>query len=77
MGLTVHVNRHAPGAVAGFVGGYNKSRDVVDMRWDRYDERDLQGYRVTRMSDNQQICPAAGGVHSGISCMDANPPMRR
>ncbi len=73
--VTVHVNRHAPAAVAGLVGGYNKSRGVVDMRWERYDERDLQGYRVTRMSDDQQICPASGSVQSGISCMDPNPPL--
>ena len=47
--VTVHVNRHAPAAVSGLVGGYNATRDVVDMRWDRYDERDLQGYRVERL----------------------------
>jgi prepilin-type N-terminal cleavage/methylation domain-containing protein len=71
--VTVHINRHAPAAVTGFVGGYNKSRDVVDMRWERYDERDLQGYRVTRLLDNKQICPSSGSVQSGLSCMDPNP----
>ena len=28
----------------------------VDMRWDRYDERDLQGYSVVRLDDNRSIC---------------------
>jgi type II secretory pathway pseudopilin PulG len=72
--ITVHVNRHAPAAVTGFAAGYNETRDVVDMRWDRYDERDLRGYRVTRMEDDEQICPATGGVLSGLSCTDADPP---
>jgi hypothetical protein len=42
------------------------------MRWDRYDERDLKGYRVVR-SDGKQICPAAGAVQDGLSCTDTNP----
>ena len=69
--ITVHLNRHRPAAVTGLIGGYNDFRDVVDMRWDRYDERDLQGYRVTRMSDGAVICAAT----SGLSCTDANPPL--
>lgn len=71
---TVHVNRHKPAAVSGFVGGYNASRKVVDMRWDRYDERDLQGYRVVRVLDGKQICPAtAGALQQGLSCTDNDP----
>jgi prepilin-type N-terminal cleavage/methylation domain-containing protein len=72
--ITVDVNRHKPEAVAGVIGGYNQSRGVVDMRWDRYDERDLQGYRVMRVADGTQVCPAGGGVQAGVSCTDANPP---
>jgi Tfp pilus assembly protein PilV len=68
--VTVHVNRHAPETVAGFDGGYNKSQKSIDMRWDRYDERDLQGYRVVRLSDGQEICPLQGELH----CTDRNPP---
>jgi hypothetical protein len=71
--VTVHVNRHAPRAVTGLAGGYNKTQGVVDMRWDRYDERDLQGYRVVRLLDNKQVCPAGGGVQQGLSCTDRTP----
>jgi hypothetical protein len=68
--VTVHVNRHAPAAVTGLAGGYNAAHKVVDMRWNRYDERDLQGYRVVRLSDGTQVC----GVQDGLSCTDENPP---
>jgi type II secretory pathway pseudopilin PulG len=68
--ITLHINRHRPAAVSGLVAGYNDSRDVVDMRWNRYDERDLQGYRVTRLSDGKVICAAT----TGLSCTDTNPP---
>jgi type II secretory pathway pseudopilin PulG len=72
---TVYVNRHRPAAISGFVGGYNSSRNVVDMRWNRYDERDLQGYRVVRVTDNKQICPAPPAtVQQGLSCTDTDPP---
>jgi prepilin-type N-terminal cleavage/methylation domain-containing protein len=72
--ITVHVNRHKPNAVGGVIAGYNKTRKVVDMRWDRYDERDLQGYRVVRLSDGKQICPAtAGQLQDGLSCTDTSP----
>ena len=67
--VTVHVNRHTPAAVSNFVGGYNKTRDVVDMRWSRYDERDLQGYRVERL-DGTVIC----ALQEQLSCTDKNPP---
>jgi prepilin-type N-terminal cleavage/methylation domain-containing protein len=68
---TVHINRHRPAAVTGLAAGYNKTRGVVDMRWNRYDERDLQGYRVVRLLDNKEIC----GLQQGLSCTDANPPL--
>ena len=73
--VTVHVNRHEPAAVSGLLGGYNATRNVVDMRWSRYEERDLQGYRVIRLSDNKQICPATGDVQNTVSCTDTNPPL--
>jgi prepilin-type N-terminal cleavage/methylation domain-containing protein len=64
--ITVHVNRHEPGQVPGFIGGWNETNKVVDLRWSRYDERDLQGYVVTR--DGVQVCPAGGGSQQGLSC---------
>jgi prepilin-type N-terminal cleavage/methylation domain-containing protein len=73
--VTVHINRHKPNAVTGLAGGYNATNNVVDMRWDRYDERDLQGYRVVRLLDNKQICPVGTGVQPGVSCTDKNPPL--
>ena len=60
--------------MTGLAGGYNETRRAVDMRWQRYDERDLQGYRVTRESDGKQICPASGTVQDGLSCTDPDPP---
>ena len=70
---TIHINRHVPGTVSGFIGGYNASRNVVDMRWNPYDERDLQGYIVVREADGKQICPASGSVQQGLSCTDLHP----
>ncbi len=67
--ISVHVNRHAPAAVTGFDGGYNRSRDVVDLRWNRYDERDLKGYIVERVGGGV-VCP----LTDKLSCTDTNPP---
>ncbi len=73
--ITVHVNRHQSRPVTGLDGDWNtRHGGVVDMRWDRYDERDLQGYRVVRVSDNTQVCPAGSGVQKGLSCTDDDPP---
>jgi prepilin-type N-terminal cleavage/methylation domain-containing protein len=71
--VTVHVNRGIPGEVPGLVSGYNAALKAVEMRWKRYDERDLQGYYVIRTADNKQICPAAGGLQEGLSCADPDP----
>jgi prepilin-type N-terminal cleavage/methylation domain-containing protein len=70
--ITVNVNRHAPAQLTNVRGGFNDRFDVVDFRWDRYDERDLQGYRVVR-SDGQQICPASGTLQQQHYCTDPNP----
>jgi prepilin-type N-terminal cleavage/methylation domain-containing protein len=64
--ITIHVNRHAPGQVPGFIGGWNKTHQVVDLRWSRYDERDLQGYVVKR--NGVQVCPTAGDPQQALSC---------
>ncbi len=64
--VTVHINRNQPGQVPGFVGGWNKTHQVVDLRWSRYDERDLQGYVVKR--NGTQVCPAPGGDPLALSC---------
>jgi prepilin-type N-terminal cleavage/methylation domain-containing protein len=71
--VTVAINRGDPGEVTGLVGGYNASRKVVDMRWDRYDERDLQGYVVVRLADGKQICPATGSLQDETICTDPDP----
>ncbi len=65
--ITVNVNRHAPAKLSNVVGGYNDRFHAWDMRWDRYDERDLQGYRVVRTNDNAAICT----VQQGITCTDS------
>jgi prepilin-type N-terminal cleavage/methylation domain-containing protein len=64
--VTVHVNRNEPGQVPGFVGGWNKTHQVVDLRWSRYDERDLQGYVVKR--GGVQVCPSSGGAQQALGC---------
>ena len=69
---TVYVNRHQPGPVTGFAGSYNKTHDVVDLRWDRYDERDLVGYVVKR--DGSKVCPASGVTQETLTCVDTNVP---
>jgi prepilin-type N-terminal cleavage/methylation domain-containing protein len=73
--VTVHINRGTPKAVTGLVAGYNAPMKVVDMRWNRYDERDLQGYVVIREADGAQICPSpsAGALQQGVSCTDPEP----
>ena len=53
-----------------FVGGYNTTRDVVDMRWGRYDERDLQGYRVVAPGRHGHLRTAG----TAEACTDKNPP---
>ncbi|MDP9318862.1 MAG: fibronectin type III domain-containing protein, partial [Actinomycetota bacterium] len=70
--VTVSVNRHAPGQVPGLIGGWNKTKDVVDLRWSRYDERDLKGYVVKR--NGAQICPASGVAQEALTCTDTSPP---
>jgi type II secretory pathway pseudopilin PulG len=70
----VHVNRGHPGSPGGFAGGYNARFDVVDMHWQRYPERDVRGYRVTRVSDGAVVCPADGSAYTtATSCTDHDP----
>jgi prepilin-type N-terminal cleavage/methylation domain-containing protein len=71
--VTIHVNRGVPAKVGDLVAGYNASRNVVDMHWKRYDERDLQGYVVIRDADSKQICPKVGALQEGVSCTDFAP----
>lgn len=52
---TVYVNRHIPAAPVNFNGGWNQRLGVVDFKWNRNDERDIQGYRVLR-ADNTVVC---------------------
>jgi hypothetical protein len=74
--VTVHINRGVPGAVTGLVAGYNAPKGVVDLRWNRYDERDLQGYVVVAHDidgTETQICPTTGDLQQGVSCTDPGP----
>ena len=64
--ITVAVNRHAPAKLTNVAGGYNDRFKVWDLRWDRYDERDLQGYKVVRVNDNTTIC----ALQQGVTCTD-------
>jgi prepilin-type N-terminal cleavage/methylation domain-containing protein len=66
---TIHLNRHPPAAITGFAGGYNEREGAVDMRWDRYEERDLKGYVVYRNADGARICD----VQQERTCTDRNP----
>ena len=73
--VTAHINRGVPEPVTGLISGYNATLPVpaVEMRWNRYDERDLQGYVVIRTADDKQICPASGKLQQGLSCTDPAP----
>jgi type II secretory pathway pseudopilin PulG len=75
---TVQINRHPPASVRDFPGGffeggYNERRDVVDLSWSRYEERDLQGYVVRRVADNTTICNLRVDTDDSRSCTDASP----
>jgi prepilin-type N-terminal cleavage/methylation domain-containing protein len=70
--VTVHVNRHPPAAVAGFEGGFDAQRGVVDMHWNAYPERDVRGYRVYRGST--LVCPSDGSSYTTKRvCADPTP----
>jgi hypothetical protein len=69
---TVIVNRSAPLAPSGFVGGWDTrlgspSNEIVDFLWARNPEPDIAGYRVYRdvdkdpstTSDDQLVCPSS------------------
>ena len=57
-----HVNRHAPATADQLRRRLQRSRNVGDLRWDRYDERDLQGYRVVRAQRQPDRLRAAAGA---------------
>lgn len=61
------LNRRAPYAPTGFVGGHNtRAGDWVELEWKPNRERDILGYRVVwagpddtpATSDDEQVCPA-------------------
>ena len=61
------LNRRAPYAPTGFVGGHNtRAGDWVELEWQPNRERDILGYRVVwagpdhtlATSDDEQVCPA-------------------
>jgi type II secretory pathway pseudopilin PulG len=71
--VTAYVNRGEPFQVKNFTAGWNETQNVIDLRWDRYEERDLQGYKVYRLNDNKLVCPAPG-KELAATCTDADLP---
>ena len=68
----VRVNRHPPAAVTGLEGGYNARFAAVDLRWSRYPERDVLGYRVYR--GTALACPSDGSAYvKATTCTDTSP----
>ncbi len=70
--LTVRLNRHAPAAVTGLVGGWNATRDGVDLEWNQNEESDIVGYRVYRRTGAgawTKVCDTAPAV---TDCHDAS-----
>jgi type II secretory pathway pseudopilin PulG len=73
--VTIHINRHPPGPVQNLDGGYDTrfSSGVVDLKWSRYPENDVQGYRVYR-DGSTLVCPSDGSSFvTSTSCTDTNP----
>jgi prepilin-type N-terminal cleavage/methylation domain-containing protein len=69
--LTVRLNRHAPAAVTGLAGGWNATRDGVDLEWNQNEESDIVGYRVYRRAGAgawTKVCDTAPQV---TECHDA------
>jgi prepilin-type N-terminal cleavage/methylation domain-containing protein len=72
--VTVHVNRHAPAALAGVAGGYNAQfGGVVDMHWQAYGERDVVGYQVYRDDPTVASNLVCNLTTDKTSCTDPNP----
>jgi prepilin-type N-terminal cleavage/methylation domain-containing protein len=72
--LTVRLNRHAPAAVTGLIGGWNAYRDAVDLEWNQNEESDIVGYRVYRSADGgawEQVCSTGPAV---TECHDDSHP---
>lgn len=67
--LTVKLNRAAPLAPSGLEGGWNATRQAVDLEWSQNDESDVVGYRVYRRTEGgaaEQVCatgPTVSACH--------------
>jgi len=86
--ITVRLNRNAPEAVSGLVGGRNgglANQPVgrtlgVDLEWQAGLEGDVEGYRVFRKLNSSagytggtQVCPPSGtGLVTELSCRDSS-----
>jgi len=72
--MTVKLNRAAPLAPTGLVGGWNATRQAVDLVWSQNDESDVVGYRVYRRSEGgaaEQVCATGATV---TTCHDDTHP---
>lgn len=74
--LTVTLNRAAPRAPGGLVGGRNGQ--VVELEWSPNPERDVVGYRVYRSltpgGAAERVCPASGDYVTRTACQDVDSP---
>ncbi len=71
--LTVRLNRQAPFAPTGLEGGWNATRQAVDLDWSQNNESDIVGYRAYRRTapdgPAELVCATAATV---TECHDAS-----
>jgi prepilin-type N-terminal cleavage/methylation domain-containing protein len=72
--LTVKLNRDAPNAPTGVVGGWNASRDVTELEWRQNDESDIVGYRVYRSVNGSGATLVCNNGPANTYCIDNSPP---
>jgi prepilin-type N-terminal cleavage/methylation domain-containing protein len=72
--LTIKLNRDAPGAPGGVVGGWNASRGVTELEWQQNDESDIVGYRVYRSVNGSGATLVCNNGASNTYCIDDSPP---
>jgi prepilin-type N-terminal cleavage/methylation domain-containing protein len=73
--LTVRLNRDAPKAVQGVVGGWNATRGVSEVAWELNNESDILGYRVYVSADGgpRDLVPGCDLGATATRCVDSSP----